>query len=90
MTLIHFVSQTELSIFKTRIRFFEKVLLYHSFRPPSIAILHRQPVEDAFNSEILYPSCLRLKALKTGILCSATPTRQGQIRECPLLLVFDQ
>ena len=55
-------------------RFFEKILLYHSFRLPSIVILHRHPVEDAFNSEIVYPSCLRLKALKTGILCSATPS----------------
>ena len=30
-------------------RFFEKILLYHSFRLPSIAILHRHPAEDAFN-----------------------------------------
>ena len=49
MTLIHFVSQTELSIFKPRTRVFEKILLYHSFRLPSIAILHRHPAEDAFN-----------------------------------------
>ena len=33
------------------------------------------------NSETVYP-CLRLKTLKT-IPCSATPTRTGQIRECP-------
>ena len=54
MTLIHFVSQTELSIFKTRTRVFEKILLYHSFRLPSIAILHRHPFEDAFNIVKLY------------------------------------
>ena len=52
MTLIHFVSQTELSIFK--LKFFEKILLYHSFRLPSIAILHRHPVEDTFNIVKLY------------------------------------
>ena len=54
MTQIHFVSQTGLSIFKTRTRFFENILLYHSFRLPSIAILHRHPVEDAFNIVKLY------------------------------------
>ena len=54
MTLIHFVSQTELSIFKTRNRVFEKILLHYSFRLPSIAILHRHPVEDAFNIVKLY------------------------------------
>ena len=54
MTLIHFVSQTGLSIFKARTRFFEKILLYHSFRLPSIAILHRHPAEDTFNIVKLY------------------------------------
>ena len=54
MTLIHFVSQSELSIFETRSRVFEKILLYHSFRLLSIAILHRHPFEDAFNIVKLY------------------------------------
>ena len=54
MTLIHFVSQTGLSIFKTRTRLFEKNLLYHSFRLLSIAILHRHPAEDTFNIVKLY------------------------------------
>ena len=57
MTLIHFVSQTELSIFNTRtieLDFLKKYLLYHLFRLLSIAILHRHPVEDAFNIVKLY------------------------------------